>query len=471
MQNPKWFSEKWTKIHYRVQKLQKRIATAYLQGDYKRLQQLQMMVLASYYCRLVSVRRVTSKKNRRTAGIDGKFWKTDDERYAAIDKLRNYQTYKPMPFKRIDIPKDHDKSKKRPLSVPTIYDRAFEGGVLTAIEPVVECTAGKHDYGSRKYHSNQDTIRDIYYSFNLTSDCPYILKTDIDKCFDHVSHEWLLQHAPIKKSILKTILKCKYVYNGKTGIMTEGVPQGGVLSPSLVNHALNGFEKVLNDKYGENTIHMVRFVDDFLFSAGSPKVLKNVLETLKEWLKERGMSLSEEKTKICHIKDGVDYIGEKLIVYNNTLWIYPNEQAIREKRTKLTHLFQQCENITARKLIFKLNDSIRGWGQHFSYLCPIEFLQDMDDFVQELLWEWALHKLKGNKPQWIYRHYWKYNERTGYRVFSSGDAILLRFIDQQPRVRYNFDLTKNPFLELNYFRSTLRGKEIKKHTNFPEELK
>ena len=446
-----WDALDWKTIHFHVRKIQKRIAEAALSGDWKRVSRLQKLVFASWDCRVIAVHRVTCKQNIRTPGIDGRFWPTDAERFAAVDKLRDYQHYSPMPFKRTYVPKEHDKNKKRPLSVPVIFDRAMQGLILIGVDPVIECTAGIHDYGFRMYRSSQDTIRDVRENFGFTTGHPYVLKTDIHQCFDHVSHEWILEHSPMNKKLLRKILKCGYVHDGVYYPMEEGVPQGGVLSPALTNLVLNGFGKTV-EKY-QDSVRFVRFVDDFLFSGTSVSVLESVLAELKEFLAERGLELSEAKTSIRHISEGVDFIGWHFQRYADRLEITPTEQSTAELKKRIADTIFQGINWTARKLILKLNGYIRGWGMYHVYLCTADPFTALDDYVQDLLWQWACTRHPKHNPKWIYRHCWHYQESTGKREFSSGDAVLFHFVDQKVRIKNDFDLSKNPYLELSYFRN------------------
>ncbi|MDD3094141.1 MAG: reverse transcriptase N-terminal domain-containing protein, partial [Clostridia bacterium] len=248
-----WNDIDWKGIHYRISKIQKRIAYATLSGNWKSVRRLQKMLINSYDGRLLAVLRVTSKKMKRTPGIDGKFWNTDEEKFEAVGQLR-YKEYTPSPFKRIYVQKENDKTRLRPLSVPVIYDRAMQGLFLLAVDPVVETLADTHAYGFRKYRSSQDVIRDIVDTFRLNGGNQWILKADIHECFDHISHKWLLDHPPLNQKMLKPILKCGYMYRGKWFPTDEGVPQGGVLSPVFTTHALCGMEKILTDNYPDNNI-------------------------------------------------------------------------------------------------------------------------------------------------------------------------------------------------------------------------
>lgn len=461
---PAWNALDWKKIHYHVRSFQERIALAAEHGDWKAVRSLQRMVFASWDCRVFAVHRVTCRKAVRTAGLDGIFWHTDESRFAAVERLLVVRTYNPMPFKRIYIPKDHDKSKKRPLSVPTIYDRAVQALYLIAVEPVVEHFAGKHDYGCRLYRSSQDTVRDVVSNFGFDTGMSYFLKADVKQCFDHLSHSWILEHSPMNRKLLKKIMKSGYIWNGKYYPTDEGMPQGGVLSPALTNLCLNGFEFIIERKYG-TAVHMVRFVDDFLFSGATPDILTGVLADLKQFLDERGLYVSDDKTVIGSIYDGVDYIGWHFAVNEYGLIVSPAQIAVDELMARLKNALREGRNWTGRRLIKKLNGIVRGWGGYHGYLCsPDKFVQ-IDDDLQDMLWQWAVAKHRHHKPRWIYQHHWKLRPETRRKEFSSEDVYLLRFSEIRVKMKTDLDLSKNPYLDRAYFRS------INKQIALPRKLK
>ena len=450
--NKSWAEQDWKLIHYRVRKIQGRIAAAAKRRDWKKVRELQNLVYHSWYCRMAAVRRVTSRKNVRTPGIDGKFWFSDEERFAAVESL-NYRTIKPRPWKRIYIQKDHDKSKFRPLSVPVIKDRAFEGLLLIAMDPVVETLADAHSYGFRKHRSSQDVVKDIMSRFGFDRGNVWVLKADIKECFDHLSHDWILNNAPAARKILRPILQCGYYYKGEKFPTTEGVPQGGVVSPLFTTLLLCGFEDVLKRKYPGARLEMIRFVDDFLFASDDKDLLGLVRADLAAWLSERGLWLSENKTFITHINNGVDYIGWHFQRSESGLIVSPTEQSVRELFVRLEGVVFQAGGWTCRRLIRKLNGMVLGWGSYHVYLCTVDCFTAIDTRLQDLLWEWAVLRHPTHSYSWVYAHYWHYDSFLKRRVFSSGDMALLRFADTSVRIAPKLDLTKNPYLDVDYFKA------------------
>lgn len=446
-----WESINWKRVNYHVRKVQKRIAEAALHQDWHKVRELQQLALQSYDCRLYAVHKVTTRKNIRTPGLDGLFLATGEDRFAAVNAL-DYRNYHPQPFKRFYVPKDHDKSRKRPLSVPVIFDRAAEALFLIAVDPVVETCADLHAYGFRKSRSSMDAIRYIVEEFGLLHGRQWVLKADVKGCFDNLSHDWIMQHIIFDKTVMQRVLKCGYVYRGKQYPLHEGMPQGGVLSPAVTTFALSGFEQVIEKEFAEYGVSMCRFVDDFIFSADSPDVLYNVRVRLSAHLAERGLWLAPEKTHIRHISEGVDFIGWHFQADGNKLQISPSEISIQEFKQRIDGVLTYGKRWTARRIIFRLNEVIRGWGYYHMYLCTPDCCAELDTFVQDAVWKWAVCKWPEKDPRWIYAHHWKENRETQRKEFSSEDAVLFLFSDIRVRMPRQIDVSKNPYIDIQYFR-------------------
>ena len=447
-----WDDINWKRINYRVRKIQKRIAEATLHKDWHKVRELQNLVMHSYDCRLYAVHRVTTRKNIRTPGLDGLFLSTSAERFAAVDAL-DYRNYYPQPFKRFYVPKDHDKSRKRPLSVPNIFDRAAEALFLIAIDPVVETLADAHAYGFRRKRSAQDAVRDIVENFGLLHGRQWVLKADVKGCFDHLSHDWILQNIVFDKTLMRRILKCGYVYQERKYPLYEGMPQGGVLSPTITTFVLSGFEAVLSAEFAEYNVRMVRFVDDFIFAADSSVVLENVRVRLSAFLAERGLWLAPEKTEIVHVSQGFDFIGWHFQKMGDTLSVGASAWSIDELKGRIEKILIAGRSWTTRRLILRLNDVILGWGLYHKYLCSPEVFADLDEWVQSVLWRWARIRWRAKSAAWIYAHHWTYDSISMRKEFSSTGVSLMRFSDIVVRTNLTHDISKNPYLEYRYFQT------------------
>ena len=161
---------------------------------------------------LNAIRKVTGNKGRNTAGIDGKLWRTPQQKLAAV-RLLTPKGYRSAPLRRIKIPKAN--GKWRNLGIPTMRDRAMQALFALTLDPVSETLADLNSYCFRKHRCTHDAIARIF-SLSSKKDAPgWILEADIKGCFDHISHEWLLANIPLERRILKTWLKAGYRENGQ----------------------------------------------------------------------------------------------------------------------------------------------------------------------------------------------------------------------------------------------------------------
>ena len=305
-----WESIDWKKATEYVKKLQMRIVKAQKAGHYSKVKSLQWLLTHSFYARALAVKRVTTNQGKKTSGVDHELWTTTELKSEAINKLKR-RGYKPQPLRRIYIPKKN--GKMRPLSIPTMKDRAMQTLYKFALEPLSELFADPNSYGFRTGRSTHDAIEQCFTDLNKGKSPEWILEGDIKGCFDHISHEWLIENIPMDTDILRKWLKSGFIETKKLFPTEEGTPQGGTISPILMNMTLDGLERILDErfpKYYENGIqkshklNFVRYADDFIVTGDSPEFLRNqVLPVIKEFLNIRGLQLSEEKTLITHIDE------------------------------------------------------------------------------------------------------------------------------------------------------------------------
>ena len=456
-----WESIDWKKAEAYVKKLQMRIVKAQKDGHYNKVKTLQWLLTHSFYAKALVVKRVTSNKGKNTAGVDHELWKTPKGKFEAIDKLKR-RGYKPQPLRRVYIPKKN--GKLRPLSIPTMTDRAMQTLYKFALEPLAETLADPNSYGFRIGRSTHDAIGQCFNDLCRAGSPQWILEGDIKGCFDHISHSWLMKNIPMDKEMLEKWLKCGFVETRKIFPTEEGTPQGGTISPVLMNMTLDGLERILKERFpmrrtvaGKtiyDQINFVRYADDFIVTGKSPETLRNeVMPLIKDFLAERGLQLSEEKTVITHISDGFDFLGQNIRKYNGKLLIKPSKNAVKAFLKKVRTIVKENKTATQDLLIRKLNPVIRGWVNYHRYVVSADIFGLVDHRIFECLWKWACrrHKRKGRK--WIANKYWLHIDNRTW-TFAAEPAFRGKDFDEK-------------YLKLEYAANTkiIRFKKITAEAN------
>ena len=409
-----WEEIDWQKARAYVKKLQMRIVKAQKEGHYSKVKSLQWLLTHSFYAKALAVKRVTSNSGKRTSGVDHELWLTPQAKFNAISKL-NRRGYRPQPLRRHYIPKKN--GKLRPLSIPTMTDRAMQTLYKFSLEPIAETYADPNSYGFRIGRSIHDAIEQCFTDLNKGKSPKWILEGDIKGCFDHISHQWLLENIPMDTQILEKWLKCGYVETQKLFPTDEGTPQGGTISPTLMNMTLDGLERLLHDRLPTrkkvngkthcNKMNFVRYADDFIITGESPEFLREkVLPIVREFLTERGLQLSEEKTVITHIGEGFDFLGKNIRKYNGKLLIKPCKSAVRSFLGKVRDIIKSSKSIKQEILIRRLNPVIRGWVNNQRYVVSSKVFSTVDYEIYKCLWQWAKRRHKKKSRKWIARKYW-----------------------------------------------------------------
>lgn len=409
-----WEAIDWQKALAYVKKLQVRIVKAQKEGHYSKVKSLQWLLTHSFYAKALAVKRVTSNQGKRTSGVDHELWLTPQAKWSAISKL-NRRGYRPQPLRRHYIPKKN--GKMRPLGIPTMTDRAMQTLYKFSLEPIAETYADPNSYGFRIGRSTHDAIEQCFTDLNKGKSPEWILEGDIKGCFDHISHEWLLENIPMDTQILEKWLKCGYVETRKLFPTDEGAPQGGTISPTLMNMTLDGLERLLQERLPTrqkvngrthfNKLNFVRYADDFIITGESPEFLRDkVLPVVKEFLTERGLQLSEEKTVITHIEDGFDFLGKNIRKYNGKLLIKPSKTSVKSFLEKVRSIIKGNKSIKQETLIRKLNPFIRGWVNNQRYVVSSKVFSRVDYEIYKCLWQWAKRRHKKKSHKWIAQKYW-----------------------------------------------------------------
>lgn len=207
-----WLAIDWRRVEQHVRTVQMRIAKATQEGDWRRVKALQRSLTRSFAARALAVRRVTENQGKRTAGVDRELWGTPTCKWEAVSAIKQQRGYRPQPLRRVFIPKAN--GKERPLGIPTMKDRAMQALHLLGLEPVVESQSDPNSYGFRRNRSTADAMSQLFVCLSQKASAPWVLEADIEGCFDHINHEWLVSQARMDRVILNKWLKAGVVYKG-----------------------------------------------------------------------------------------------------------------------------------------------------------------------------------------------------------------------------------------------------------------
>lgn len=437
--NTDWNAIDWRKVESGVNQIQARIAKAVKEKRWGKVKSLQWLLTHSYYGKLIAIKRVTSNKGKTTPGVDGETWKTDNQKRLAIAKLKS-KGYAPLPLRRVYIPKKNNKT--RPLSIPTMLDRAMQALYLLGLEPVAESVADVNSYGFRKRRCCADAIEQCFNALGKNRSAQFVLEGDIKSCFDNINHDWLSQNIPMDKKILSKWLKSGYVFKQRFYHSKSGTPQGGIISPALLTITLAGMEPTIIKKYKKNgaKVNVIVYADDFVITGTTAELLDTkVKPCIEEFLKERGLELSKEKTLITHINDGFDFLGHNIRKYDNKLLIKPSKSNIKEIKSKLRYKCRYYSGNSAATLIKVLNLVIVGWANYFRHVVSKEIFNELDNYIFKLIWKWLRKEHSNKSKRWIYDKYFKADPKGRIR-FGAQDKdknrIYLKFASDIPIVRF-----------------------------------
>jgi RNA-directed DNA polymerase len=454
-----WAGLNWPKLERIVSRAQVRIARAAQNGDWKKVTELQRMIVNSFAAKVIAVRDVTSSSGARTPGVDGEIWDTPKKKMTGALSLTK-KNYRPKPLRRVYIDKGKGDGSKRPLGIPTIRDRAMQKLYALALDPVAEVTADKRSFGFRKGRSAKDAREYIFDIMASRIRAQWVLEADIKGFFDHISHQWMVDNIPMDKEILRKFLKAGFVDGNHLYPTEEGTPQGGVISPILANMTLDGLEQVLQEYRRHNPtakVNLARYADDFIITGATKEICEEVKKLIQPFLTERGVELSAEKTAITHIDDGFDFLGWNFRKYGGKLLIKPSKKSQQKLLRKVRRIVKDNPTMSQRELIRRLNPILRGWRNYHNNTVAKKVFAYIDNAIFEALWLWARRRHKRKGKRWIRRRYWHTIGSDNWVFYDNTAEIgkrnqrLIR-LTYSPIIRHpSLKLDMNPYLDKEYF--------------------
>jgi RNA-directed DNA polymerase len=320
--------------------------------------------------------------------------------------------------------------------------------VKAALEPEGEARFEANSYGFRPGRCTMDAIVAIHTTLSRKDSSLWVLDADISGCFDNIDHEPLLAKLPVFTTTLRRWLKAGAVELGFFSPTGTGTPQGGVCSPLLANVALDGMERLFDAEDAKGRpkrptkhkginkgIAVIRYADDFVITAPTREVLETYAKPrVEKFLKERGLALSEAKTRIVHIAEGFNFLGFHIRKFGKrgTLLTVPQKEKVLKHLRTIRSYLDAHKQTPAVEVIKTLNPVIRGWANYYRHCAASEVFSKVRHAQWHMLWKWAKRRHPNKSSKWVRARYFK---RDGYWTFREEKAELVK-PDATPITRF-----------------------------------
>jgi RNA-directed DNA polymerase len=247
---------------------------------------------------------------------------------------------------------------------------------------------------------------------------PWILDADIKGAFDNVSHDHILKSiGPLPgRELVKQWLRAGYVEAEMFHETESGTPQGGIVSPMLLNVALHGLQNELGTAYG-----YIRYADDLVVSASTREKIEAAKSIIEEWLKPRGLILHPEKTRIVHIDDGFNFLGFNVRRYRGKCLIKPQKEKVLTFLAELRLWLNKHKQVSEEFVIRHFNPILRGWSNNYKHVVSKQVFAYVSSEIWRMIWKWSLRRHPNKGKDWVRRKYfcshnnvsWTFHAHTG----------------------------------------------------------
>jgi RNA-directed DNA polymerase len=466
LESESWRKLPWRKLEQHVYHIQKRIFKAESNGNHRAVHKLQKLLLKSRAARLLAVRRVTQdNQGKKTAGVDGVKSVPPKQRLVMTESIhpKYWKHLSTRPVRRIYIPKP-GKKEKRPLGIPVMETRAHQALVKLALEPEWETKFEPNSYGFRPGRSCHDAIEAIF--TDICQQPKYVLDADIKGAFDHIRHEELLRKLdtyPSIRRVVKQWLKAGAIESGVFEPTEAGTPQGGVLSPLLMNIALHGMEEAVRSIYQtkRQQPHFVRYADDLVVLHPTEEGVQKAQEVIETWLQGIGLELKPSKTKITHTTSGFEFLGFAIqqVRVGKThrgkrsngeplafkTFIKPSKEAVKRHKEEVRTIIENNRNAPQEKLIQELNPVIRGWTNYYRTVVASQTFSSCRMALFRKLEYWARRRHPNKSMHWIMNKYWHVEEGKGWHFRTKNGLQLRQHTDTKIRRHIKVRGTASPY--------------------------
>lgn len=347
--------------------------------------------------------------NKGASGIDNvsidEIKEYVNKNWKDIKKQIQERRYKPLPVKRVEIPKPN--GGVRNLGIPTVMDRIIQQALVQVLTPICEPYFSDYSYGFRPKRSCEQAILKLLDYLN--EDYTWIVDIDLEKFFDNVPQDKLMSyvHSIVKdgdvESLIRKYLQAGVMVKGKYQETKVGTPQGGNLSPLLSNIMLNELDRELESR----GLHFTRYADDCVIAVKSESSAKRVMRTITEWIERKlGLKVNMTKTHITK-PTNLKYLGFGFYKDFKTMkWhCKPHQDSIKRFQRKLKQLTIRRNSMTFQKRIRLLNQVIRGWINYYAISNMKTAMTNIDSHLRTRLRVilWKQWKVPQARRRWLIR--------------------------------------------------------------------
>jgi RNA-directed DNA polymerase len=379
--------------------------------------------------------RVRGNRGARSAGVDGV--KPRDILFGTSTILpllrENLKAgrFCPLPVRERMIPKASGKLRR--LGIPTALDRCVQASLKLVLEPIFEADFKPCSYGFRPRRRPHDAIAEIH--MFATQGYTWVLEGDITACFDEISHVGLMDRLRARVGDKRVVGLVKAFLHA--GVLSEdgitrdtkaGTPQGGILSPLLANIALSVLDEHFAEawqrdmatrpgrerrrRHGEATYRLIRYADDFVVMVHGTEAHASALrDEVAVVLSTMGLRLSEEKTMVCHIDEGFDFLGFRIRRQtkrgSNKAFVYtwPSRKSLSSVMAKVKAISKQGTNNPLSDLLRQINGVLRGWTNYFRHGVSKDTFGYLHQFTWLRVVGWLRRKHRRANWGWLRRRY------------------------------------------------------------------
>lgn len=460
-----WRSYDFDKAEKRLFELQCKLTKAVFMRNDIKIRQIQEKIIYSSEAKMLAVRKV-SEISKSSAGIDRVVWRKDSDKMKASISL-NKGEYKASPLKQF-IFKDPKTYKERQVGIPTMYDRAMQVLYSYSLEPISEATADRKSFAFRKGRSPEQVHAFIMDCLTDVDAPDWILISDIKSYYDTISHKWLLENIPMNKKILKEFLQCGFILNGDFFNKEEGISLGSNLSTILGNMTLDGLQRRLYNLQGKpikdfKNGFCIRFADDVCITARTREDAEKFKEEVISFVSERGLKISENKTKIVNIKDGFEFLSRFYCKIDGVIRCIPSEKAVDKFEMEVEDMiFSNKGKWTQGKLIQSLNSKISGFATYHKCEESMAVFKHLDVIINAFLLKMMKELYKNLTKEQLIKKFWKTDSfgRSIFTVPNNKEKALRNMADTVLITEYKIDNSKNVFLDREYFEELENHKDI-----------